>query len=75
MKKTRRLKLRKSNRRRKKSNDQSLPDKGADRSGTDTDSDITHISKEPSKFDKPKREVDPDRTGIDTESDKTTKEK
>ena len=44
------------------------PDSGADKSGTDKGSDTTKLpdpKKEEEKFDKPKREVDPDRTDID----------
>ncbi len=50
-----------------------VPDTGADKSGTDTDSDKTHKRKEPGKFDKPEKEVNPDKTGIDTDSDITKK--
>ena len=50
----------------------------ADKSGTDTNSDTTNPngaekSKGTNKFDKPKREPNPDRTGIDIKSDKTKK--
>lgn len=67
-----------------KSKDESLKldkdtDTDADKTGTDKNSDATQIVKpskdaEDGKFDKPKREKNPDRTGIDTESDKTKKE-
>ena len=36
-----------------------------------SDSDKTEKRKEPSKFDKPTRETDPDKTGIDTDADST----
>lgn len=44
------------------------PDSDADKSGTDKDSDKTQLpdsKKDEEKFDKPKREPDPDRTDID----------
>ncbi len=44
------------------------PDSDADKSGTDKDSDKTQVpdpKKDEEKFDKPKRETDPDRTDID----------
>lgn len=66
-----------------KSKDQSTKfdkdtDTDADKTGTDKNSDATQIVKpgkkaEDGKFDKPKREKNPDRTGIDTNSDKTKK--
>jgi hypothetical protein len=54
-------------------------DNDADKSGTDINSDTTNPngakkSKGVNKFDKPKREPNPDRTGIDIKSDKTKKE-
>jgi hypothetical protein len=52
------------------------PDSGADKSGTDKDSDKTKLpdpKKESGKFDKPKRETDPDRTGIDIQKATTKK--
>ena len=43
-----------------------------DHSGTDTDADKTGSDQdEPQRYDKPKREVDPDTTEIDTDADKT----
>lgn len=60
-----------------KSSDCSSKDNDADKTGTDKDSDSTDIvntESEASKFDKPKRERNPDRTGIDTNADKTKKE-
>lgn len=43
-----------------------------DHSGTDSDADKTETGKEvPQRYDKPKREVDPDTTEIDTDADKT----
>ena len=51
--------------------DKTKPDKGADK----TKNKRTEKEQSENKFDKPKREVDPDTTGIDTKSDKTTKEK
>jgi hypothetical protein len=42
------------------------PDSDADKSGTDKDSDKTQVpdpKKDDEKFDKPKREIDPDKTG------------
>ena len=44
------------------------PDSDADKSGTDKDSDKTQLpdpKKDEERFDKPKRETDPDRTDID----------
>lgn len=52
------------------------PDSGADKSGTDKDSDSTKLpdpKKEKDKFDKPKREVDPDRTHIKKPKGKASK--
>ena len=49
-----------------------------DHSGSDCNNDKTETAvtkKRKSKFDKPKREVDPDTTGIDINSDKTQKRK
>ena len=49
-----------------------------DHTGSDCNNDKTETAgtkKRKSKFDKSKREVDPDTTGIDTNSDKTKKEK
>lgn len=48
-----------------KSNDKTKPDRDGDKSGTDKDSDKTEPTKGKNRFDKPKREVDPDQTGID----------
>ena len=47
--------------------DKTKPDDDADKSGTDKDSDKTEKKPSPEKdrFDKPKREVDPDTTEID----------
>lgn len=56
------------------SNDHSGTDTDSDHSGKDGDNDQTEIQIKPendNKFDKPKREIDPDTTGIDTGSDKT----
>jgi len=60
-------------------NDNTLPDNDADKTGTDMGADKTQPGgakkgKGASKFDKPKREPNPDRTGIDIHSDKTKKE-
>ena len=71
----------------KKDSEEQKPASSNDHTGTDTDSD--HSGKDGSndqtetlikpesdnKFDKPKREVDPDTTGIDIESDKTKNSK
>jgi hypothetical protein len=51
------------------------PDKNADKTGSDSNSDCTEKKNGATKFDKPRREVDPDTTGIDINSDKTKKEK
>lgn len=56
-----------------KKSDNTGPDEDADKSGSDVNSDPTKRDGE-NKFDKPKREVNPDRTDIDTESDKTKRE-
>lgn len=56
------------------SNDHTGTDTDSDHSGKDGNNDQTETQTKPengNKFDKPKREVDPDTTGIDTESDKT----
>lgn len=70
----------KSNKNVSGNSDCSSSDNDADKTGTDKNSDATHQVKQKeneglNKFDKPKREPNPDRTGIDTESDKTKKEK
>jgi hypothetical protein len=51
------------------------PDKDADKTGSDSNSDCTEKTGGLNKYDKPKREADPDTTGIDINSDKTKKEK
>lgn len=63
------------------SNDHSGTDTDSDHSGSDCDNDKTETGAEPdsnaskrNKFDKPKREKNPDRTGIDINSDKIKKE-
>lgn len=65
------------------SNNHTGTDKDADHTGVDSDNDKTEIAVVPTgkdslgeddnKFDKPKRETDPDTTGIDTNADKTKK--
>lgn len=51
-----------------------IPPEQNDHSGTDSDTDKTISDpNEESRFDKPKRETDPDTTGIDTQADKTKK--
>jgi hypothetical protein len=51
------------------------PDEDADKTGTDVDSDKTQTGHnkghDKNKFDKPKRERNPDTTGIDIQPDKT----
>jgi hypothetical protein len=57
-------------------NDHTRPEDGSDHSGSDCDNDKTNTggkSDDKSRFDKPKREVDPDTTEIDKDSDKTKK--
>ncbi len=47
-------------------------DNNNDHSGTDTDADKTGIDDDKAqRYDKPKRETDPDTTEIDTDADKT----
>ena len=59
--------------------DPTSPDNDADKTGTDVSSDKTQPGtkekgKHATKFDKPKREPNPDCTSTDTDSDKTKKE-
>lgn len=58
------------------SNDHTGKELDSDHSGSDCDNDQTETgtkSEKGNRFDKPKREENPDTTGIDVDSDKTKK--